>query len=325
MIHTRDRAPAAALQHAQLRQFRAEVLQGLRAPVKTLPSKYFYDSAGSELFEQITRQPEYYPTRTELAIMERHAAEMAALLGRHVLLVEYGSGSSAKTRLLLDQLDRPAGYVPIDVSCEFLRRTAEGLAADYPDLPVLPLCGDFTGPLELPEPPRHVARRVVYFPGSTLGNFTPDESVALLRRTARLCGPGGSLLLGADLRKDRRVLEAAYNDARGVTAAFNRNLLVRINRELSGDFAVERFRHRAFFNAAEGRIEMHLVSCCDQTVRVAGEEFAFAAGESIRTELSQKYTVRDLCQLAKAAGFDLTHVWRDEREYFSVSYLEVVS
>jgi dimethylhistidine N-methyltransferase len=323
MITRRDRSPAPDASSSPTAQFRADVLRGLGAPAKELPCKYFYDEAGSELFERITELEEYYPTRTELSIMRRHAAEMAGLLGPRCLLVEYGSGSSTKTRLLLDRLRDPAGYVPIDVSGEHLRRAARAIAADYPAVEVLPLCGDFTRPLGLPVPRQPAARRVVYFPGSTIGNFTPDETVALLRLTAGLCGRGGGLLLGADLRKDRGVLEAAYNDRRGVTAAFNLNLLVRINRELAADFAVEQFAHRAVYNARAGRIEMYLVSRREQRVHVGGAEFRFAAGESICTEYSYKYRLRDLHDLAGAAGFQVERFWTDEREYFSVHYLAV--
>jgi dimethylhistidine N-methyltransferase len=305
-------------------EFRADVLRGLGAPAKELPCKYFYDEAGSALFERITGLEEYYPTRTELAIMRRHVAEMAGLLGPRCLLVEYGSGSSTKTRLLLDRLLDPAGYLPIDVSGEYLLRSARSIADAYPGLEVLPLCADFTRPVVLPEPRLRPARRVVYFPGSTIGNFTPEESVALFRQTAALCGRGGGLLLGADLRKDRRVLEDAYNDRLGVTAAFNLNLLARINRELGADFAPDQFRHHALYNAAEGRIEMHLVSRRAQRVRVAGAEFTFAAGESVRTEYSYKYRLRDLHDLAAASGFEVERFWTDEREYFSVHYLTVV-
>jgi dimethylhistidine N-methyltransferase len=324
MIDSHDRALAPDVQSPQVRQFRAAVLAGLRAPVKSLPCQYFYDEAGSELFERITRLPEYYPTRTELAIMDRHAPEMADLLGRDCLLVEYGSGSSAKTRRLLDHARDLAGYVPIDVSEEFLGRSAQALAKEYPQIPVLPVCADFAGPVQLPAPPGRVLRRVVYFPGSTIGNFTPAETVALLRRTAQLCGPGGGLLLGADLRKDRRVIEAAYNDSQGVTAAFNLNILARINRELGGNFAMEQFEHLAFYNVTEGRIEMHLVSRRPQRVHVAGEDFFFTAGESICTEYSYKYTLQGLRRFAETAGFDLSHIWMDKRKYFSVCYLAVV-
>jgi L-histidine Nalpha-methyltransferase len=305
------------------RQFRADVLRGLRAPKKELPCKYFYDEAGSALFEEITELEEYYPTRTELAIMERHAGEMAGLLGRRCLLIEYGSGSSVKTRQLLDQLRDPAGYVPIDVSGEYLHRSARALGEEYPDIEVLPLCDDFTRPLAPPACRRVVARRVVYFPGSTLGNFAPEAALALLRQTAVLCGREGGLLLGIDLQKDPRVIEAAYNDRRGVTASFNRNILVRINRELGADFDIEQFAHRAFYNAAQKRIEMHLVSRRDQVVRVGGVPFVFATGESIHTENSCKYSLPALADLARASGFAVERVWTDERQYFSVAYLTI--
>jgi L-histidine Nalpha-methyltransferase len=301
-----------------VRRFRADVLRGLRAPVKSLPCKYFYDRAGSELFEQITQLDEYYLTRTERAIMARHAAEMAALLGRRCLLIEYGSGSSVKTRLLLDHLEEPAGYVPIDVSADQLHRSADALAAEYPAIEVLPLGADFTRALTLPTPRRSPARQVVYFPGSTIGNFAPPDAIRLLRRTARRCD---AVLLGADLRKDAATIEAAYNDARGVTAAFNRNLLVRINRELGADFDLEQFAHCAFFNTAEGRIEMHLVSQRDQTVRLGRDAFFFGAGESIHTENSYKYTPAELRTLAATAGFTIAGAWTDDVTPFSVLYL----
>jgi dimethylhistidine N-methyltransferase len=302
-------------------RFRADVVRGLRSSPKELPSKYFYDRVGSGLFEQITRLPEYYLTRSELAIMRAHAAEMAAVLGRRVLLIEYGSGASTKTRLLLDHLAEPAGYVPIDASAEHLWDTAAVLTAEYPRLEVMPLVGDFTRPLGLPSPRRRPARRVVYFPGSTIGNFTPDDAVLLLRQTARLVGRGGGMLLGADLKKDPARIEASYNDAQGVTAAFNRNVLVRINRELNGDFDPSAFDHRAFYNAGEGRIEMHLVSRGRQVVHVGGEEFLFRAGESVRTEYSYKYDPEDVRQLAEAGGFAVRQAWTDAAGDFCVSYL----
>jgi dimethylhistidine N-methyltransferase len=323
MIRTPDRTLTLDDPRPSTARFLADVLRGLGCRPRELPCKYFYDEAGSDLFERITDLPEYYPTRTERAIMERHAGEMAGLLGSRCQLIEYGSGSSAKTRLLLDHLAEPAGYVPIDVSGEHLLRSAAALAADYPDLSVLPLCADFTGPLHLPEPPQPAARRVVYFPGSTIGNFTPEEAVGLLRATARRCGPGGGLLLGVDLRKDTQVIEAAYNDRQGVTAAFNRNLLVRINRELGADFAVGQFAHRAFYDAEHGRIEMHLVSRRDQRVQVAGAEFYFATAESIRTEYSHKYAGETVNHLAAASGFVARRAWTDERGYFAVHYLTV--
>jgi L-histidine Nalpha-methyltransferase len=322
MIDTIQQSPLVAARKADTGQFRADVLRGLRAPKKELPCKYFYDELGSDLFEQITELEEYYPTRTELGIMERHAAEMAALLGPRCLLIEYGSGSSLKTRLLLDRLCDPAGYVPIDVSGEHLRRSAQALGEEYPNIAVLPLCADFTRPLDLPACRMSAARRVIYFPGSTLGNFTPEAAIALLRQTANLCGSDGGLLIGIDLQKDRRVIEAAYNDRQGVTAAFNQNILARINRELGGDFDIERFAHQAFYNAAEGRIEMHLVSRREQLVRVSGVPFFFAAGESIHTENSYKYSLPALADLAEAGGFVADRVWTYERRYFGVAYFE---
>jgi L-histidine Nalpha-methyltransferase len=323
MSNTLERSPVCNIHKSGAIQFRADVLRGLRAAKKELPCKYFYDEAGSDLFEQITALDEYYPTRTEMAIMRRHAADMARLLGPRCVLIEYGSGSSIKTRLLLDYLSDPAGYVPIDVSDEHLRRSARALREEYPRIEVLPMCADFTQSLELPAHRKPPARRVVYFPGSTLGNFAPEKAIALLQQTAQLCGRGGGLLLGIDLRKDPRVIEAAYNDRRGVTAAFNRNILVRINRELGANFDVERFAHRAFYNAVEGRIEMHLVSRCDQTVCVGAMPFLFTAGESIHTENCYKFSLRALAGLAEAGGFDAEQVWTDERQYFSVSYLTV--
>jgi dimethylhistidine N-methyltransferase len=303
--------------------FYAEVLQGLSAPAKELPCKYFYDEAGSRLFEQICQLPEYYLTRTELAVLRQYAAEMAALLGRRCLLTEYGSGSSLKTRLLLDHLTAPAGYLPIDISREQLLQSAQSLAEAYPHLDVRPLWADFTRPFSLPSNGKHFARRVVYFPGSTIGNFTPEEAVPLLRRTAQLCGPGGGLLLGADLKKEPALLHAAYNDSQGVTAAFNLNLLVRINRELGADFQVGQFWHHALYNPGEGRIEMYLVSKQDQHVHIAAEECFLAEGESIRTEYSYKYSLSNLRDLAATAGFEMEQAWMDEQKYFSVQYFRV--
>ena len=315
--HSRHLASAGTV------SFRADVLRGLRQGQKELPPKYFYDETGSDLFEQITQLEEYYLTRTERAIMERHAPEMARLLGERCLLIEFGSGSSAKTRLLLDHLSDPAGYIPVDLARGHLRRSAEALAEDYPHLAVHPLVADFSRPLRLPKQRRPAARRVVYFPGSTLGNFDNEAAIALLARTAALCGRGGALLLGTDLRKDPRVIELAYNDPRGVTAAFNRNILTRINRELGADFVPAHFAHRAFYDAGEGRIEMHLVSQSDQCVHIAGVKIHFSAGESIRTEYSHKYDLGGLSSLAQAGGFALERVWTDERQYFGVSYLTV--
>ena len=322
MMDSIQQFPLADIFKTAAKQFRDDVLRGLDAPKKELPSKYFYDEVGSDLFEQITELEEYYLTRTELGIMKRHAAEMAGLLGPRCLLIEYGSGSGLKTRCLFDRLRDPGGYVPIDVSGEHLHRSARALSDEYPNIEVLPICADFTRPLRLPACP-NVARRVVYFPGSTLSNLTPEAALALLRQTAVLCGRAGGLLLGIDLQKDLRVIEAAYNDRRGITAAFNRNILVRINRELGADFEIEQFAHRAFYNAAQRRMEMHLVSRRDQIFRGGGMGFFFAKGESIHTENSYKYCLRALIDLAEAGGFVAERVWTDVRQYFSVVYFAI--
>jgi L-histidine N-alpha-methyltransferase len=303
--------------------FRTDVLRGLSTPNKRLASKYLYDNTGSKLFEQICDLPEYYLTRTEFGIMRRHAREMAQGLGPDCLLIEYGSGSGSKTRILLDELPTPAAYVPVDIARKQLLDAAAALSADYPTLEVKPVCADFTQDFALPEIRRRPRRRAVYFPGSTIGNLTPDEAHALLVRTARLCGRGGAMLLGADLKKDRNVLEAAYNDRAGVTAAFNLNLLSRINRELGAQFVLEQFSHRALFNEDESRIEMHLVSRRDQRVLVAGREIAFAHGESICTEYSYKHSLENLRAITRSAGFVAANTWLDERGYFCVMYLTV--
>ncbi|MFQ5733395.1 MAG: L-histidine N(alpha)-methyltransferase [Planctomycetaceae bacterium] len=302
--------------------FLEDVLSGLRRPDKRLPCKYFYDARGSRLFEEICELDEYYLTRTELAILREHAAEMADALGSDVMLIEPGSGSSRKTRLVLDGLDGPAAYVPVDISRDHLIDVAGELAGRYPGLQVLPVSADFTEPFDLPEPERTPQRRVIYFPGSTIGNFDPPAAVQLLRRFADLCGKQGALLIGIDLQKDATVLEAAYNDAAGVTAEFNRNLLRRINGELNADFDLDGFAHRAIYNAEDGRIEMSLDSTRAQTVALAGETFAFRPGEAICTEYSHKYTVEQFASYAAAAGFVLTKRWTDPRDDFAVLLLE---
>jgi len=299
-----------------------EVLSGLQQRQKTLPCKYFYDERGSALFDAICELPEYYLTRTELGIMETHVADMAAMLGPQLTLVEPGSGSSLKTRLLLDHLREPVAYVPVDISRAHLVNAADRLNRLYPDLEVLPVCADFNQAFEVPAPRRTAERTAVYFPGSTLGNFPPVEAVPLLDHMRRLAGPGGALLLGADLRKDRDVLQRAYDDAAGVTAAFNLNILERINRELDGDFDLGRFRHRAVYNETEGCIEMHLVSLGSQIVRVSGESFGFHDGEHILSERSYKYSLEGLTTLALRAGLSLEQHWLDDRGYFCVAYLK---
>jgi len=301
--------------------FRAEVLSGLRKSQKELPAKHFYDEPGSCLFERICTLDEYYIPRTEAAIMETYIEEMVELLGPRVLLIEYGSGNSAKTRILLDHLREPAAYVPIDISREQLLRATRELASAYSGLEVLPVCADYTSDFELPVPKRPSAHKVVYFPGSTIGNFDPIPARHFLQRIAGVCGPGGGLLIGVDLKKDPGVLHHAYNDSQGVTAAFNLNLLERINRELNGNFQLEWFEHYAFYNSREGRVEMHLMSLRDQTVELDNTTISLARGESIWTESSYKFELDEFEQMAAAAGFKVEHVWTDERQWFSVQYL----
>ncbi len=300
---------------------REEVLRRLRSPQKELPCKLLYDDYGSQLFEQICALDEYYPTRAELRIMRASAADMAASIGPDCLLVEYGSGSSTKTPLLLDHLDRPAAYVPIDISREILRDSASQLAARYPRLEILPVCADYTAPFSLPTPRKAAARRVAYYPGSTLGNFVPEDAKRFLRRIGDVCGPQGGLLLGVDLKKDPLMLHRAYNDALGITAAFNVNILTRLNREFGANFAVDRFRHYAFFNPVFARVEMHLVSLAPQQVRVAGVDIKFDRGESIWTEASYKYNQTEFAALVGAAGWHVEQTWTDDRNLFSVQYL----
>jgi dimethylhistidine N-methyltransferase len=313
----------AKARETERKEFLADALHGLRQPEKSLPCKYFYDAEGSKLFDQICQLPEYYPTRTEFGILRDHVGEMAQCLGPDSLLVEYGSGSSVKTRLLLDHLEQPAAYVPVDVSREHLFETALALRVDYPDLPVLPVCADFANSFSLPEPPRPASRRAVYFPGSTIGNFSDAAAVELMSRVARRVGPGGGFLVGVDLKKDADVLRRAYDDEQGVTAAFNLNLLVRMNQELDADFDLRAFEHAASWNEEAGRVEMHLVSRVAQEIHLDGETIRFEAGERICTEHSHKYSVDGFARLAARAGLTVRRVWTDPRRYFSVQYLEV--
>ena len=303
--------------------FLAEVLDGLTRAPKTLPCKYFYDEIGSALFEDICEQPEYYPTRTELGIMEEHAAEIARTLGPDLVLIEYGSGSSRKTRVLLEALENPAAYLPIDISKDALFPSAESIAKAYPKLAVLPICGDYLDPIPLPEATPSESTRAVYFPGSTIGNFVPDEALSFLRRMAEQAGAGGAVLIGVDLKKEAETLERAYDDNAGVTAAFNLNLLVRINRELGADFSLDAFRHEARWNEAEGRVEMHLVAQKACMVRVGPERIAFESGESIHTENSYKYEISAFEALAAQAGLRACQRWIDADEKFSVQLYEV--
>ena len=296
--------------------FREDVIAGLSLPQKSLAPKYFYDARGSRLFEAICRLKEYYPTRSELALTRAHLEAIARFAGAGSTLIEYGSGESVKSRLLIRAL-HPAAYVPVDISEDALRGGALRLRREFLWLDILAVHGDFSRPLQIPVA-QGKGRRVVYFPGSTIGNLTPQEAQAFLRMTRGQVGPSGAMLVGVDLKKDANVLHAAYNDARGVTAAFNLNLLSRINRELRGDFGLRRFRHYAFYNAALGRIEMHLVSLRRQSVNVGNYRFDFEAGESIHTENSYKYSIAEFRALAAQAGFKGNTVWLDRKGMFSL-------
>ncbi len=295
----------------ELASFRDDVVAGLSAPQKSLPPKYFYDAAGSRLFARICRLPEYYLTRAELALTRRHLAAIARFAGRCGQLIEYGSGEGVKSRLLIRAL-RPAVYVPIDISQDALGAAARALARKFPNLKIHPVLGDFSRPLQIPLLRKP---RLVYFPGSTIGNLTPEEAHAFLSMSR---GVAARMLIGVDLKKDPALLHAAYNDAAGVTAAFNLNLLARINRELGADFDLRRWRHYAFYNPAEGRIEMHLVSMAAQKVALGGHRFYFAAGETIHTENSYKYSLESFRELAAKAGFSSAKVWTDRRGLFAL-------
>jgi dimethylhistidine N-methyltransferase len=298
--------------------FAEEVLRGLGARRKALSPKWLYDARGSALYELICAQPEYYPARTELGILEEHAGEIAATIGSDALVFEYGTGSGRKTRLLLASLARPAAYLPVDISADALLPAANALRERFPSLPIRPVVGDFTAGVTLPAEDLVVARRLSFFPGSTIGNFDPSEAVSLLRRMAHDAGAGGALLIGVDLPKDEGTLERAYDDARGVTAAFNMNLLARMNRELGADFLLSRFRHRSVWNGRLSRVEMHLESLEDQLVRVMGVPFRFRAGETLHTESAYKWDARAFDALAAIAGWRLERSWADEKAWFSV-------
>ena len=302
--------------------FREDVIAGLSQPQKALHPKYFYDARGSRLFEAICRLKEYYPTRAELALTRLHIREIARFARTGGALIEYGSGDSLKSRLLIEAL-HPSSYIPVDISEPALRRAAAKVQRLYAWLDIRPVHGDFSQPLKIPMA-RGRGRRVVYFPGSTIGNLTPAEAHAFLRMTRGQVGRGGALLVGVDLKKDAKLLHAAYNDARGVTAAFNLNLLARINRELGGDFKSRRFRHYAFYNASLCRIEMHLVSLAPQTVNIGNYRFTFEAGESIHTENSYKYSIAGFRALAERAGFRGGETWLDPKGLFSLHGLIAV-
>ena len=295
-----------------------DVLAGLALPKKSIPPKYFYDEQGSRLFEAICELPEYYLTRTETAILRGNIAEIAQFIGPEAQLIEFGCGVQAKTRILIQALQTQL-YVPIDIAIDTLRASSNELARRFPFLNIVGICADHTRPLALPEfvgvP---IRKKAVFFPGSTIGNFTPGEALAFLRQARKMAGAGGVLLVGVDLKKDKATLDAAYADAKGVTAQFNMNLLRRINRELAADFQLNRFRHKAFYDPILGRVEMHLESLYSQLVHVAGRRFDFAPGETIHTEISCKYSITEFQELGKRAGFTPEKVWTDPEQLFSV-------
>lgn len=301
-----------------------EVKNELRQPKKSIPSKYFYDERGSELFEQITRLHEYYPTRTEIGILRSHMDEIAELIGPRAAILELGSGSSKKTRLLLDHLEQLSAYVPVDISEEYLFNVSESLKNEYPGLAIKPVTADYTRSFDLPqvENGRPVERWIAFYPGSTVGNFRPARARRFLGSVAGLIGSSGGLLIGVDLKKDTAILERAYNDSGGVTARFNKNILLRLNREIDTDFEINSFRHDAFYNEEEGRIEMHLVSTAEQEVHLDGETVRIEEGETIHTENSYKYSLEEFEELVEGI-YCVEKVWTDEEELFSVQYLSV--
>lgn len=301
--------------------FASDLVAGLRGKPKEIPCKYFYDARGSELFDRICRLPEYYQTRTETTLLREHAEEISRLMGPRVELVEFGAGSLAKVRILLDALETPQSYVPIDISGDYLLDVVVGLEEDYPDMTLRPVIADFTQELTLPAKEMAVSRRVGFFPGSTIGNFTRPAAVAFLQNAAKVL-KGGGLLIGTDLVKDPAILHAAYNDQAGVTAAFNKNLLLRANRELGANFDLNHFAHHACYNPMARKIEMYLISLARQTVRVAGEIVRFAEGEAIHTEDSHKYTIEGFTELAVEAGFAPRKSWTDPHRLFAIHWLE---
>jgi dimethylhistidine N-methyltransferase len=315
-IRFRDEGP-------EMEDFKTEVLENLSRERKTLPCKFFYDKTGSALFDRICELDEYYPTRTEISLLERHGGEFAELSGRACHVIEFGSGSSVKVKLLLDQLDEPATYTAIDISREHLIDSTTALAEEFPELDVEAVWADYTQPLSMGQENGATGRRLGFFPGSTIGNFSPEEAHEFLERSAETIGPGGSMLIGVDLKKDEDTLIAAYNDREGVTAAFNENLLARINRELDGDFNLSAFSHDAVYNRDRGRIEMHLVSECDQTARIGDRSFDFRAGETIHTENSYKYSIEQFQGLCREANYEPVQAWTDPAGMFSLHYLNV--
>lgn len=299
-----------------------EIIEGLNQVQKELPAKLFYDERGSELFEEITQLEEYYPTRTELSILQDNIAEIVGMIGPNAALIEYGSGSSTKTRTLLDHLERLAAYLPVDISGDYLAGAAARLTDAYPEIKIIPVQADYTKEFALPTLNGANQKMVAFFPGSTIGNFYPDEAVEFLAGIRAVVGRDGGLLIGVDLQKDPEILNKAYNDTKGITAEFNLNMLSHINREFGIDFCLERFEHNAFYNQIKGRIEMHLVSLVPQVIHVAGAEVVIERDETIRTEVAYKYSLEGFSEMADQAGFTVKRVWLDNSKLFSVQYLE---
>jgi len=308
-----DREPAKS-------EFLSEAIAGLSSTPRTLPCKYFYDARGAALFQKISELPEYYLTRAELQILDRYCGDIARALGPNIELIGLGTGAGTKTRILLEKLEVPAAYIPVDISKKQLERSTASFRKIFPTLEILPVCADYLEPIRLPSPARQALRKIVYFPGSTIGNFEPDAARQFLQRVANHCRRGGGLLIGVDLQKDRHVLERAYNDSAGVTAQFNLNLLARANRELGADFDLEQWQHYAVYNSTESRIEIYLISEIDQTVRVQDRQFDFRAGERIATEYSYKYTKESVIELTREPGFDFSQMWTDDARWFGVFY-----
>jgi dimethylhistidine N-methyltransferase len=298
----------------------SDVIAGLSSNPRTLPCKYFYDERGAALFQKICELPEYYITRTEIDILDRHRGEIASQLGPNIELIGLGTGAGTKTRILIEALEKPAVYVPIDISEKQLRKSSMLFQKIFPNLEILPVSADYLQPVVLPSPRHKAARNVVYFPGSTIGNFEPNEALEFLRRVAGVSGQGGGLLIGVDLQKDQNVIEAAYNDSAGVTAQFNLNLLARLNREIGADFNRSRWQHRAIYNSDAGRIEMYLISAADQTAHIGDREFHFRNGERILTEHSYKHSPEGFIALARRAGFDFVKLWTDDARLFGIFY-----
>lgn len=301
--------------------FREAVLSGLQKTPKQIPCKYFYDEKGARLFEEICKLDEYYIPRCEAQIMKRHIADITGMIGPQICLIEYGCGDCKKVQFMLDHLEVPLIFIPIDISKKQLIEVTDNLVFEYPEIEILPVCADYTHNFKLPDYKSNVKKRVIYFPGSTIGNFDPPAALQFLQHMADTCQRGGVLIIGVDLKKDPIVLHNAYNDSKGVTAAFNLNILQHINREMEADFNPHFFKHYAFYNPLFGRIEMHLISLREQIIHIDNKSIKIAEGESIHTESSYKYTLAEFAHLAARAGFEVKQVWTDNREWFSVQYL----